>query len=76
VSATALRRLLALGSLVMALASATTYAQVSPTTAADVVRVVDGDTADVQFEDGKVERLRLIGMDTPEVVDPRKPVLI
>ena len=46
------------------------HAQVSPTTAADVVRVVDGDTVDVRFDDGKLQRLRLIGMDTPEVVDP------
>ena len=38
-----------------------------------VVKVVDGDTIDVKI-DGKVERLRLIGMDTPETVDPRKPV--
>ncbi len=41
---------------------------------AAVVRVVDGDTVDVQFEDGQTERVRLIGIDTPEVVDPRKPV--
>jgi micrococcal nuclease len=74
VNATAARHLLALGALVVALASANVYAQVSSTTAADVVRVVDGDTVDVQFEDGNTERLRLIGMDTPEVVDPRKPV--
>jgi micrococcal nuclease len=40
----------------------------STTTA--VERVVDGDTIIVS---GKV-RVRLIGMDTPEVVDPRKPV--
>ena len=39
----------------------------------DVVKVVDGDTIDVSI-DGKVERLRLIGIDTPETVDPRKPV--
>src|SRR5919197_1984260 len=39
-----------------------------------VVRVVDGDTVDVQLEDGRTERVRLIGIDTPEVVDPRKPV--
>jgi micrococcal nuclease len=38
-----------------------------------VVKVVDGDTMDVNV-DGKVERLRLIGIDTPETVDPRKPV--
>ncbi len=39
----------------------------------EVVRVVDGDTIDVSM-DGKVERLRLIGINTPETVDPRKPV--
>ena len=41
---------------------------------ATVVRVVDGDTVDVQMQDAGVERIRLIGIDTPEVVDPRKPV--
>lgn len=39
----------------------------------DVVKVIDGDTIDVSIE-GKAERIRLIGVDTPEVVDPRKPV--
>lgn len=39
----------------------------------EVVKVVDGDTIDVNI-DGKTERLRLIGIDTPETVDPRKPV--
>ncbi len=38
-----------------------------------VVSIVDGDTVDVMLESG-VERLRLIGIDTPETVDPRKPV--
>lgn len=38
-----------------------------------VSRVVDGDTIDVSI-DGKVKRLRLIGINTPETVDPRKPV--
>ena len=38
-----------------------------------VVNVVDGDTIDVQL-DGQTERLRLLGINTPEVVDPRKPV--
>jgi micrococcal nuclease len=38
-----------------------------------VVKVVDGDTLDVDL-DGKIERLRLIGIDTPETVDPRKSV--
>jgi len=38
-----------------------------------VVRVVDGDTINVEI-DGKVEPVRYIGIDTPETVDPRKPV--
>ena len=38
-----------------------------------VSRVVDGDTLWVQ-RDGKDVKLRLIGIDTPETVDPRKPV--
>jgi len=38
-----------------------------------VVRVIDGDTIEVEIG-GKVERVRYIGIDTPETVDPRKPV--
>lgn len=38
-----------------------------------VSSVVDGDTIKVNIE-GTVTTLRLIGMDTPETVDPRKPV--
>jgi micrococcal nuclease len=38
-----------------------------------VLNVVDGDTIAVEI-DGKKEVLRLIGMNTPETVDPRKPV--
>ncbi len=38
-----------------------------------IARVVDGDTVDVRV-DGKVERIRIIGLDTPETVDPRKAV--
>lgn len=37
-------------------------------------RVVDGDTIVVAALNGKNETVRLIGIDTPEVVDPRKPV--
>ena len=40
---------------------------------ASVLRVIDGDTLDVALA-GKTERLRLIGMDTPETVDPDSPV--
>jgi len=39
----------------------------------EVIKVVDGDTLDVKIA-GKIERLRLIGINTPETVDPRKPV--
>lgn len=38
-----------------------------------VAKVVDGDTLDVSIA-GKTERIRLIGINTPETVDPRKPV--
>lgn len=35
-----------------------------------VTRVVDGDTVDIE----RIGRIRLIGVDTPETVDPRRPV--
>lgn len=38
-----------------------------------VTSVVDGDTIKIN-KNGTIETLRLIGMDTPETVDPRKPV--
>jgi micrococcal nuclease len=38
-----------------------------------VERVVDGDTIVAHLPGGQ-ERVRLIGIDTPETVDPRKPV--
>ena len=38
-----------------------------------VSRVVDGDTI-VVMVGGKEEKVRLIGVNTPETVDPRKPV--
>ncbi|HTK04571.1 MAG TPA: thermonuclease family protein [Candidatus Eisenbacteria bacterium] len=38
-----------------------------------VVKVVDGDTVDIDI-DGKTERIRIIGINTPETVDPRRPV--
>ncbi len=39
----------------------------------DVVKVVDGDTLTIAI-DGTNESVRLIGIDTPETKDPRKPV--
>lgn len=38
-----------------------------------VTKVVDGDTITVSIR-GKNETVRLLGIDTPETVDPRKPV--
>ena len=47
-------------------------------TPARVERIVDGDTIVVSFDPatglGTRENIRLIGVDTPETVDPRKPV--
>ena len=39
-----------------------------------VLRVVDGDTIVVDLGDGEKTKVRLIGVDTPETVHPRKPV--
>ncbi len=38
-----------------------------------VTKVIDGDTIEVSI-DGKIERIRQIGINTPETVDPRSPV--
>jgi len=38
-----------------------------------VLRTVDGDTILVSYQ-GQQEKVRLIGVDTPETVDPRRPV--
>ncbi len=40
---------------------------------ATVVHVSDGDTITVQVGD-RTEKVRILGADTPETVDPRKPV--
>jgi micrococcal nuclease len=39
----------------------------------EVLKIVDGDTIQVNI-DGSVARIRLIGIDSPESVDPRTPV--
>jgi micrococcal nuclease len=53
-----------------------TAVQAAETTVASaaVTNVVDGDTIDVRLDDGRTERIRAIGIDTPEVVDSRTPV--
>ena len=42
--------------------------------AGTVVVVYDGDTIQVQFSDGSSKRIRLLGVDTPEMNDPREDV--
>ncbi len=41
---------------------------------ATVTRVVDGDTIVVRFPDGKTDRVRILGVDTPETHKPGTPV--
>ena len=38
-----------------------------------VVRVADGDTLTVRFDDGEEETIRLLDVDTPETVHPTRP---
>jgi micrococcal nuclease len=45
-----------------------------PFTQGTVVRAVDGDTIIVEGDGGRIEDVRLLGIDTPETVDPRRPV--
>lgn len=47
--------------------------QLAGSVEAEVVRVVDGDTVEARVG-GDVERVRLIGVDTPESVAPGRPV--
>lgn len=57
-----------------ALATACTTPTVAgPPGAATVAEVIDGDTVIVRIG-GRREHVRLLGIDTPETVDPRKPV--
>lgn len=41
---------------------------------ATVISVSDGDTLKVRYQSGKVETIRLLGIDTPETHHPSKPV--
>jgi micrococcal nuclease len=52
---------------------ATETPSIQTTTLYNVVKVVDGDTIDVSIN-GETKRLRLIGINTPETVDPRTAV--
>src|SRR5688572_14844689 len=75
---TARRALVLLGALLTAVVAglaATTSgsATAGRSDAITVTRVVDGDTIQARLPGGE-ETIRLIGIDTPETVDPRKPV--
>lgn len=50
-----------------------TESEPTNTTKATVVKVVDGDTLSVSIN-GEKHTIRIIGIDTPETVDPRKPI--
>jgi len=47
--------------------------EIEPNKQYEVIKVVDGDTFNVKV-DGYTVKVRLIGVDTPETVDPRKVV--
>ena len=55
--------------LILALLASAAHGKQEGMLAAKVTRVVDGDTIVVSF-DGRTERVRLIGVDTPESVHP------
>lgn len=55
-------------------ASLAASADTLPATTADVVKVVDGDTIDVRDDQRGRLRIRVLGIDTPETVDPNRTV--
>jgi micrococcal nuclease len=68
-----LAALVLLGFVAAGCATTSTTGSASSPGEAVVQRVVDGDTIVVHIA-GRDERVRLIGVDTPESVDPRSPV--
>jgi micrococcal nuclease len=59
--------------LVGIVATATSHGRAGRSADVTVERVIDGDTVVVHLPGGD-EHVRLVGIDTPETVDPRKPV--
>ena len=41
---------------------------------APIAQILDGDTVVVEFANGHEETVRLLGIDTPETIDPTRPV--
>ena len=69
-----MRRIFALAFTALALLAVESFAlDFSADTTFSVERVVDGDTILIDYH-GESTRVRLIGVDTPETVHPRKPV--
>jgi len=56
-----------------ATALGTPHPETGPTESATVTRVVDGDTVEVELSDGTTEKIRLLGVDTPEVHSENTP---
>ncbi len=56
-----------------AVAEQETGTEAQPAITSKVIKVVDGDTVTVETN-GVRETIRIIGINTPETVDPRKPV--
>ena len=44
----------------------------SDTNIVHVTRIIDGDTVEVRFESGESDRVRIIGVDTPEIFSPNQ----
>jgi micrococcal nuclease len=74
-----MKRLLWLAALILALGVSayfihgSAHSEPVPAGFSRVVKVDDGDTIEVVVNGGS-ERIRLVGVDTPETVDPRRPV--
>ena len=55
------------------ISTSVTFAALPKTIDAYVIKTVDGDTLQLKVN-GKTERVRMIGVDTPETHHPKKPV--
>ena len=67
-----MRKIYAVGAAVIAVVLIVAGARTN-TGSYGIAEVFDGDTVSVNM-DGTIEKVRLIGVDTPETKDPRKPV--
>jgi micrococcal nuclease len=66
--------LLALAAVAAVASWRTSPGAAAPFARGTVVRAIDGDTILVPGPGGRIEDIRLLGIDTPETVDPRRPV--